>query len=224
MFGRHLGLNLCNRAGEGIRQVVNHNAIGLCPCRCEMDGLVKRGTLLWVEVLEATREQKFHIIVIHLAISHVRQQAQEAWIILSQNLVHVDTRSASSGALVTIGRAKKVTEGDAADVIGSAGSSWFWGEDREIFDGQELCVISVGGDLENTTPTSTCNLRRECVGDVELDHIHIVVEDVGNGAMFLVTVLQPSPMRTTIHAVFVHLAIDDSREDKSQSFSSAGVV
>ena len=41
VFGGQLGVDLLDGAGESIRQVVDHNAISLCPCWCEMGDLVE---------------------------------------------------------------------------------------------------------------------------------------------------------------------------------------
>ena len=77
-------------------------------------------------------------------------------------------------------------------------------------------MISIGDNLENVTPPPLHNLRYESVSGIELDNVHVVVKNVGNDAMFYLTVLQPCPVYTVINAVFVHLTIDDRGENTSQ--------
>ena len=49
-------MDLGNGTRAGVCEVIDHDAIGLCPRWRKMNGILEGGAFLWVEVLEASRE------------------------------------------------------------------------------------------------------------------------------------------------------------------------
>ena len=108
-------IDIGNGSGEGVNEVMNNDAVRLCPRGREMDGIFELGSLFCFQTLETAREEKAHVIIVHLTIPRVRQESQHVWVVLPANVVHVDAGRAVGRAILFVRRIDKVGEGNTAN-------------------------------------------------------------------------------------------------------------
>ena len=72
-------------------------------------------------------------------------------------------------------------------------------------------------------PAPASQLRNNDVVGIELDHVHVVAEDMGRDPVLCVAVFQPCPVLSAIHAVLIHLSKDNLGEKASSGLSDPTV-
>ena len=144
------------------------------------------------------------------------------WAVLPEMFVHGDVDRAGGRAILFVRLTGKVSECNIANGFSQTRFGRPWAKHRFDPDGQ-LCMISVGGNLEKFPPAPASQLRKNDVVGIELDGVHVFVEDMGSDPVLCVAVFQPCPVLSAIHAVLIHLPKDNLGEKASDGLSDLAV-